>query len=60
MPEIYSAFTQANLRHRVLKKKLSDKSNLDNTVIQSIVEIKNEIILIQFKILNKETEKQLN
>eukprot|EP00347_Sterkiella_histriomuscorum_P021895 403332391 len=60
MPALYSAFTQANLRHRVLKRKNQDKQSLDNSVIQNIGELNDEIILIQFKLISKETEKTVN
>ncbi len=75
--EIYSAFTQANLRYKILQKKekerllvqqaalqLSGNYRLLREVNQQLLsidtEFKDDIIMIQFKLSNKETMKKIN
>ena len=65
MAEIYSAFTQANLRHRVLKNKEKQINATNNGGSNSKApavgeDIKDDIILIQFRIVSKESERNLN
>lgn len=63
MAEVFSAFTQANLRNRILKKKQTSLDNLSpkNTGgSSSQFDIKDDIILVQFKLVNKETDKTFN
>lgn len=53
MAEIYSAFTQANLRHRVLAKKNSKLLPVNE-------EVKDDIVLIQLKLVNSDSDKLHN
>ena len=62
MYQIYSAFVQVNLKNRLLLENATAAAGLDGTIPDGVdlLNIKDDIILMQFKLVNKETLKTHN
>ena len=60
--QIYTAFTQANLKNSILHQKQALKMSqvMDEEMVYKETELKEDLLVIQFKLVNKHTYKTLN